>query len=136
MVNALQYRFTTRSLPVFTRYHEYFYKNGTKKIPEDLDLNPEILAVWFMDDGSKSRNAFYLNTQQFSENEQQLLIEKLKKQFDIKSTLNCDKNYHRIYIRTQSASKMAEIISKNILPCFRYKLMYDPVTTDPKGETI
>ena len=119
----IAYRFTTRSLPVFTKYHEWFYKSGKKKIPSDIDLDAEILAVWFMDDGSKSRNAFYLNTQQFSIFEQNLLVKKLEERFKIKSSLNRDKEYHRIYICTESVPKMIEVISEHVLPCFKYKLM-------------
>ena len=116
------YRFTTRSLPVFTNYYEWFYKNGKKQIPSNLILDPISLAVWFMDDGSKSRNALYLNTQQFTKDEQQLLSIKLREQFEIHSTLHCDKKYHRLYINTKSVPKMIEIIRANILPCFRYKI--------------
>jgi len=69
----IAYRFTTRSLPIFTEYYKWFCRNGKKKIPSDLILDARILAVWFMDDGSKSRNAFYLNTQQFSDTELKIL---------------------------------------------------------------
>jgi len=44
---------------------DLFYKNRKKCIP-DLILDPIILAVWFMDDGSScSEDDVYLNTQQF-----------------------------------------------------------------------
>jgi len=130
------YRFTTRSLPIFTDYYKWFYKNGRKQIPLNLELDPQILAVWFMDDGSKSRSAYYLNTQQFSLCEQKILQMKLEKDMGIKSTLNRDKKYLRLRISTESAKYMTLIVEKYILPCFRYKLTYDPVTTDPKGKIL
>ena len=54
-------RFVTRSLPVLTPYYRLFYEGGRKRIPT-LELSPLALAVWFMDDGCRSRNAVYLNT--------------------------------------------------------------------------
>ena len=129
------YRFTTRSLPVFTQYYEKFYVNGRKHIPKDLVLNPLILAVWFMDDGSKSRSALYLNTQQFSLSEQRLLQELLQETFSIESSLNSDRHYHRIRITTESTKTFKEIIKPYVLPYFQYKCADNPVTTDPKGET-
>src|SRR5438477_8387823 len=57
-------RLVTRSLPVLTPYFRLFYEAGRKRIPE-VELSPLTLAVWFMDDGCRSRTAVYLNTQQF-----------------------------------------------------------------------
>lgn len=67
------YRFLTRSLPVITSFYQDFYRKGKKIIPEKITVNGLILAVWFMDDGSKSRSSVYLNTQQFSRNNQIIL---------------------------------------------------------------
>jgi hypothetical protein len=48
-----------------------------------LELAPLTLAVWFMDDGSRSRNAVYLNTQQFAMTDQMRLLALLKGQWGI-----------------------------------------------------
>jgi hypothetical protein len=128
------YRFTTRSLPVFTSYFQWFYQSGKKRVPSDLPLNPLILAVWFMDDGSKSRSACYLNTQQFCLEDQEFLQMLLWKAFGIKSGLNRDKQYFRLYITTQGTKKLVDLVRPFVIPYFRYKLIDDPVTTDPKGE--
>ena len=128
------YRFTTRSLPVFTNYYRWFYQDRKKAIPSDLSLDPMALAVWFMDDGSKSRSACYLNTQQFSVREQQLLRRVLWNTFGIESDLNRDKQYFRLRITTESTRRLVDLIWPFVLPLFRYKFMTDPVTTDPKGE--
>lgn len=130
------YRFTTRSLPVFTGYFLKFYKYGYKKIPDDIEIDELALAVWFMDDGNKSRSSFYLNTQQLDLNDQIKLIEVLKKKFKIKSSLNRDKKYFRIRLATESASKFRSLVSPYILDIFKYKICEDPVTTDPKGEAV
>jgi len=116
------YRCTTRSLPVFTQYYRWFYAKGKKRIPHDLQCNPQILAVWFMDDGTKSRSAVYLNTQQFSVQEQQFLRQLLLTTFGIESHLNRDRQYYRLRVSTEGAKKLKSIIAPSIHACFRYKL--------------
>ena len=128
------YRFTTQSLPVFTSVYMRFYQNNHKIIPADLKLDPLALAVWFMDDGSKSYNSVYLNTQQFSVDYQHKLLKLLKDTFNFSATLNKDKKYYRIRITTESTKNLRNIIRPYILPMFNYKLGDDPVTTDSKEE--
>ena len=115
------YRFTTRKLPVLTPYYDWFYKNKKKVVPFDLKISPLSLAVWFMDDGSKSYSSIYLNTQQFSLDEQLLLIGILKKQFNIEATLNKDKTYFRIRLRSGSAGRFIQLVKPFVLKEFRYK---------------
>lgn len=122
--NREAYRFFTRSLPVLTPFYDYFYKEGKKIIPFNLKMNPLTLAIWFMDDGSKSRSSVYFNTQQFTRKEQVRLINYLKDQFGLESTLNRDKKYFRIRIRTESTKKLVKMIYKYVLPSFRYKLPF------------
>ncbi len=118
----IAYRFTTRSLPVFTKFYYRFFKNGKKTVPTDLILFPLTMAIWFMDDGTKSRSSVYLNTQQFSQEEQILLQEVLKKQWGIETTLNKDKIYTRIRIRVSSVNKFVSLIKPHLLKEFYYKL--------------
>ena len=116
------YRFTTRSLPVFTQYHAWFYRNGRKRVPRNLQLSPLILAVWFMDDGAKSRSAVYLNTQQFPKRDQETLQQFLRKSFGIQSTLNRDKNYWRLRLSVHGTQRLKRFVHPFIVPCMRYKL--------------
>jgi len=132
--NRIAYRFTTQSLPQFTEYYYKFYSGGKKIISPDIILTSLSLAVWFMDDGSKSRNSFYLNTQQFDLEDQNLLMNILERDFGIKSSLNRDKQYYRIRIRTESSVKFKNLVEPYILSCFQYKIDNDPVTTDSKEE--
>ena len=118
----IAYRFTTRSLPVFTQYYERFYGTGKKRIPQDIALNPLSLAVWFMDDGAKSRSAMYLNTQQCNMSEQKHLQKILLTTFGISSTINRDRKYYRLRISTESTKILEAIVRPYILPCFHYKL--------------
>jgi len=127
------YRFTTQSLPVFTGYYHQFYVNGKKILPSSLDITPLALAVWFMDDGSRCGTSYYLNTQQFSKQEQEMLCRKFKV-LGMRCNLNKDKNYWRIRFLKESSVKLIMMIEPYIHPCFYYKLRNDPVTTDSKDE--
>ena len=114
-------RFVTRSLPVLTPYFRLFYEGGTKRVPE-LELSPLALAVWFMDDGCRSRNAVYLNTQQFDVGSQERLLRLLRDQWKISGTLNRDKTYYRIRISVEGTRRLSGVIGSLLLPELRYKL--------------
>jgi hypothetical protein len=115
------YRFFTKSLSEITSLYDKFYKNGVKVVPFGFSLTPISLAVWYMDDGSKSRHACYLNTQKLDLSSQKNLIEALKK-MGIKSSLNRDKSYYRIYIATTSVPRLCQAIHPYIVESMRYKL--------------
>ncbi len=119
----IAYRFTTRSLPEITQFYDKFYQSNKKVIFENITLDPLVMAVWFMDDGNKTYNALYLNTQQFDLDSQRKLMNQLFNQWGIESTLNKDKIYFRIRIRTSSTPKFKKIIQSFVLPMFYYKLM-------------
>ena len=91
-------RFVTRSLPALT------------------------LAVWVMDDGSRSRMALYLNTQQFDLQSQYTLLQALYDQWGIEAALNRDKGYHRIRVSVAGTRELVRLIEPHVLPEFRYKL--------------
>jgi hypothetical protein len=114
------FRFTTVSSPSLTPYYRQFYAQGRKVVPS-FALSALSLAVWFMDDGSRSRNSAYLNTQQFGGDDQKRLMEALDS-VGIESTLNRDKHYTRIRVRTSSIPRLRELIGAFLLPQMRYKL--------------
>ncbi|UCD14827.1 MAG: hypothetical protein JSV34_03640 [Candidatus Omnitrophota bacterium] len=120
------YRFTTKSLEVLTNFYKRFYQQGVKVIPENLEISPLSLAVWFMDDGCKSRRAIYLNTQNFSVQDQRKLVQLLKTQYGIKASLNRDKKYYRLRIAVESVEKFHSLVFPFVLPCFLYKLPLRP----------
>ena len=117
------YRFTTKSVSVFTHFYNLFFKGNKKTIPETLALSPLTLAIWYMDDGSRCDTDIYFNSQQFSLEEQEKLVIELNKQFKVKSSLNRDKQYYRIRIKKESVSMFMKIISPYIIPSMKYKLL-------------
>ena len=127
--NRIAYRFNTRQHPKLTELYGIFYRNGRKIIPNNIRLNPIMLAVWFMDDGSKCRESdVYINTQQFSREDQEKCIQLLA-QLNVESSLNKDKEYSRVRIKKSSISTLNQLIQQNVIPSMKYKLSYNPVTT-------
>jgi len=119
--SRIAYRFVTRSLPELTPYFWLFYGSGKKRIPE-LELTELTLAVWFMDDGCRSRNAVYLNTQQYDLTSQNTLLRLLREQWGIEGALNRDKSYYRIRLSVRGTRRFGELIGRYLLPELRYKL--------------
>ena len=127
--NRIAYRFTTRQSGEISEIYKRFYQGRKKVIPDDLYLDPLMLAVWYMDDGSKCREGdVYLNTQQFDLIDQEK-CRALLQQLEIETTLNKDKTYWRIRIRKSSIVRFFSIISSYIIPSMKYKLSYSPVET-------
>lgn len=63
------YYFRTITHPKFSELQKEFYVNHVKVIPKNLIeemLNPFMLAVWIMDDGSADGRQLRINTQCFS----------------------------------------------------------------------
>ncbi len=117
----IAYRFFTKQHSEFTKIMNLFYKDKKKCIP-NLKLDPLTLAVWYMDDGSRcSKENVYLNTQQFSKDDQNKLLESLK-EIGLEGTLNKDKEYYRIRFKTSSISKLFHIIKEYIIPSMKYKI--------------
>ena len=118
----IAYRFFTRQHPELTDLLEMFYKNGKKIIPTRIKINPIILAVWYMDDGSKCRNSdVYLNTQQFDIEDQKKMLKALR-ELGLKARLNKDKKYYRIRFLKSSLPRFRGLISKYIIPSMKYKI--------------
>ena len=92
-------------------------------------MDPLILLVWFLDDGSARDDCYAgkLNTQGFSKEENNLLKNYLLK-WKIESNIvlhSRKKNQYYLYIPTKGYRVLMELISKKILaeiPSMEYKL--------------
>lgn len=132
----IAYRFYTQQMPEMTTLMYNWYEGGEKRIPKELSLDPIILAVWFMDDGSMCGTSnCYFNTQQFHLYDQQMLITQLKK-IGLKATLNKDKHYHRIRLLSSSIPLLGEIIEQHLISSMKYKLGYNPVETTRRSPAL
>ena len=75
-----------------------------------------------MDDGSKSHRSCYLNTQQFTSKDQELLIDILRDKYDLRANRDKDKQYFRLRFNTEDSQKFIRIIRQFILPSMQYKI--------------
>ncbi len=119
----IAYRFFyTRQHSELTQLHFAFYRNGKKYIPDNLQITPLSLAVWFMDDGSRCRASdVYLNTQQFDQKDQKNLLDILR-DYGFEARLNKDKIYNRIRFMKSSLTQFREMIHPYIIPSMKYKI--------------
>jgi hypothetical protein len=103
-----------------TPFYRAFYEGGRKRV-KSVELTPLTLAVWFMDDGSRSRKGLYLNTQQFDSESQLTLRSMLKEQWDLETDLNRDKSYFGLRMAVESARRFKWIVGAHVLEMFKYK---------------
>ncbi len=78
-----------------------------------------------MDDGSiksKECRGRFLNTQSYSEKEVKSLQKILKEKFSLDSSLKKDGNGMQIYIPSNSAKILRQLIDKYVIQSMRYKL--------------
>ncbi len=120
--SRIAYRFYSKQLPELTALYRLFYKKKRKVIPRAITLDPMSLAVWFMDDGSRSRSTdIYLNTQQFNVRDQRKLVQALER-LGLEATLNKDKSYYRLRFLKHSLPKLRALLIEGIIPSMKYKI--------------
>ncbi len=120
------YYFRTITHPEFSGLRGAFYSGGFKKVlPVDViyqELTAFGLAVWFMDDGASDRKQLRINTQCFSADENNVLIEFLQAKFGIAARLNKDKDRYRLRIGEGGVERFINLVRQHVLPSMRYKL--------------
>ena len=125
------FRFRTIAHPQMTELRKTFYPVKRKIIPpniKEIFVHPISLAVWFMDDGalSSSKKTVTISTHSFTKDENQLLIDCLKDNFNLKVNLNWDSKGNRLYVPVGSIKKFKEIVSPYMHPLMVYKLPLTP----------
>lgn len=75
----------TRSYTLLTRQRNRWYTGNTKIIPKDVRLTPTSIAQWYAGDGGIGGGGYhaFLCTECFSIYENNFLISKLKKKYDL-----------------------------------------------------
>lgn len=115
----------THTNPALEKYVSLFYQGNRKIIPKQLPLiiNPQMLAIWIMDDGYKRNdcNALRLNTQRYSLNEQKIIREALKT-IGLKANIQKHKDHFVIYIPSASMKHLRSLVGKFIIPIMEYKI--------------
>jgi hypothetical protein len=123
--------FRTISHTELSKLHEIFYREGKRIVPEIIStylVNPLTIAVWFMDDGNVVRKngkvyGYHLNTQSFSLEENELLVEAMNTVYGIRCTIERNHEYYRLAIYQKFArDAFAELIRELVLPSMAYKI--------------
>ena len=119
-----EYRFKSKSHSIFTKYRNYFYPFGVKIIPKDLKITPLLLAILFMDDGTKGMDGYYLCTHGFDKDSVITLKTLLENTYNLDLSIH---NNNQIYIPKKEVKKFNLIIEPYIIDCMKYKLHLGPV---------
>ncbi|MBI5732607.1 hypothetical protein HY967_01450 [Candidatus Jorgensenbacteria bacterium] len=116
--------FHTKSIEEFGALYRYFYKDSVKILPDDIFsfLTPRMITVWFMDDGSNTRESFTLNTHGFSTKEQKRIVEFFRVQYAINPTLVKDRTKFKLAIGRREYQKFLRLIEPFIIPSMIYKI--------------
>lgn len=118
----------TRQLACLNEVFDLFYltvKNKViKSIKQELFFYMDyiVLAHWIMGDGSKRAKGLVLCTDNFNIQEVVLLVNILIIKFDIKPTIQKEKNKFRIYINEKSLIKIKPFIQPYFVDHFLYKI--------------
>ena len=102
-VSGSGYYFRTITHPEFSVLREFFYQAGRKIVPVSLletYLDEFGLAIWIMDDGASDGKQLRLNTQSFSQAENEELAKFLRAKFGLEVRLNNDKERNRLRFKS------------------------------------
>lgn len=126
-IEYMKYWFNTITSSSFRFYAQQFYKNRKKIIPKLIHrwLTPLTLAIWFMDDGSiksKKHKAKIINTQSFSKEDIERLINVLLVKYGVKAKLRKQKEGYQIYLLSETIETFEDLISPYVISSMQYKL--------------
>lgn len=118
-------QFASRTSPVFSKWHDHFYRGRVKIVPRDIEhlLSELAMAVWFMDDGAADYAGVTFQTHNFSADEVEHLVSALQRKFGLAASSRGNKGRRIIYIRADSLARLHELMDSHLLREFRYKLV-------------
>ena len=119
----IQYSLETTQNVVFNQYRDLWYKN-VKVIPFDtFTFTPFIFAIWFMDDGSRTKCGYILSTNSFSLEEVDKICD-IFLNFNIKTNVHRSKDKYQIYIKAESVETFNKLILPYMCDSMLYKVIY------------
>lgn len=124
-LHEVSWYFHTRSFQNFWIMYNFFYQGGLKIFPKNIEhfINPRVLAVWFMDDGSNNGRNFTINTHSFSLEEQKRIIQFFKIKLGIVAKIVKDRTKFKIALGKGEYQKFSSIIQPYIVPIMNYKIV-------------
>ncbi len=124
------WRFRTLRHPALTDIYDQFYTTesyrcGKKIVPDFVieNLDPFIMAIWVMDDGSYNQGKIDISTYSFTLQEIEKLLSSIKMKFNITMLYYKDRDKgYRIYCNKAETQKLADLICPYIIKTMRYKI--------------
>ena len=129
-----QWYFYSKYLDNLTTIRKTFYRGRVKIVPRNIKqwlVSPLSLAIWYMDDGSldfrpKDHYNFAFSTNAFTIEENKLLVNVLRENFGIESSIQTPLcrgvRYPEIYIGVAGRDKFLSLVRPYIIACFRHKI--------------
>lgn len=118
--------YRTHTSPSLENYYTLFYKDGIRIVSSELPtiITPQILAIWFMDDGYRRNdcNAARLNTQSYSAGEHKIIQQALLA-LGITSKVHKQKQKFVIYIPSRSMNQLRTIVNRLLINDMKYKIV-------------
>ncbi|MDO8657294.1 MAG: LAGLIDADG endonuclease [Candidatus Levybacteria bacterium] len=120
------WRHQSQSTPYLGKIRKLFYPEGKKMIPDNLEeyINPQMFAVWYMDDGYYylRDKCGYLYLGNVSEKEANVVSLAIFKKFNIQSKVKQKKKGFAIYFPRTQVEKLKLLIKNHIIDYFNYKI--------------
>ncbi len=118
------FKFRTWSYTSFYFLYDLFYKDGVKCIKPTLlqYLNAQVLAIMFMDDGSRHGKTICISTNCFTYDDQVLLCNLLMLKFKLNFNIHRQKHQFRIYLVISDYFKFKSLVEPFIVKSMLYKL--------------
>ena len=115
--------FHTKTLEELGTLYHWLYQDEVKILPLDVFefLTPRALAIWFMDDGSNTKESYTISTHCFSIQELRI-TDFFKRKYGIAATIVKDRSKFKIAIRRHEYKKLNTIIEPYIIPSMIYKI--------------
>jgi ubiquinol-cytochrome c reductase cytochrome b subunit len=121
-------RFKTWTYSSFNWIYELWYNNNIKVVPFNIGeyLTPLALAIWIMDDGSKSGSSLKLASNSFTFSECSQLVKVLYDKYNIKASVQSAgvENQYVIYIFKESMPILRDLVLPYVHPSMKYKINY------------
>jgi ubiquinol-cytochrome c reductase cytochrome b subunit len=119
-------RFKTWTYSNLNYLHEEWYKNNSKILPYNIAeyITPLSLAIWIMDNGSRSGKGLKLTRNNFTYLECEILANILRKKFNLIVSIHKTGyiNQWNLYIHKISMSQLHELLKDFIHSSMKYKI--------------
>jgi DNA-binding CsgD family transcriptional regulator len=117
------YEFQVKSLPELVELYNSFYINRKKVINISLlekYFTDESLAIWFMDDGWRTKCNYHIATMCFKKEEVENLAEFLRKKYNFSIGIDKSKN---LIIHAKSRDSFTQMVQPYMIPILQYKII-------------